>query len=455
MTTTRRACVPWLCGARLLLLLLLSAHVATARDALRSATGGRGAVVAPPGPSAAMALAARVLGEQFARNLSIVISSLGSPPGRDSSRPQRDDHHSAEDNNNNKNDDSSHKNETRDRTDEEFAYYAADGWLFINATSVPTACAALHHYMRLFMNSSVTWGVNRTGYYIEPLVTQFPSTDSSGSGGGQTFVSERATVGQSLERGHVRVIRRQNLGRYRYHMNVCTLGFSTAFWSLDDWHRHIDWMALHGINLPLASTGTEFVWWRTYTEYFNLTSQEVRSYFTGVAFLPWNRMGNIHTWAGPMSESFLKSQATLQRGILRRMRQLGLSPVLPAFDGHVPTALVERFPSSRFTKASDWLGDGSVYSENYLLDPTEPLFSLIAQRFLQIQREEFGISDFYNADMWNEMNPPANASGAYLRRSAEAVYNPIASVNPNATWIVQGWTFFQQQEFWTRGSKAI
>ena len=41
---------------------------------------------------------------------------------------------------------------------------------------------------------------------------------------------------------------------YRYHQNVCTPGYSYVWWQWADWERHIDWMALNGVTLPLAFT---------------------------------------------------------------------------------------------------------------------------------------------------------------------------------------------------------
>ena len=46
---------------------------------------------------------------------------------------------------------------------------------------------------------------------------------------------------------------------WRYDLNYCTYSYSMAFWDWERWEKEIDWMALHGINLPLAITGTETV----------------------------------------------------------------------------------------------------------------------------------------------------------------------------------------------------
>ena len=47
-------------------------------------------------------------------------------------------------------------------------------------------------------------------------------------------------------------------------------------------------------------------------------------------------MGNIGQWAGPLSSQWISSQLTLYQQILRRMRDLGMSPVIPGFTGFVP-----------------------------------------------------------------------------------------------------------------------
>lgn len=48
--------------------------------------------------------------------------------------------------------------------------------------------------------------------------------------------------------------------RFRYYQNVCTFSYSAVWWDWPRWQREIDWMALNGINLPLAFTGQEALW---------------------------------------------------------------------------------------------------------------------------------------------------------------------------------------------------
>ena len=55
---------------------------------------------------------------------------------------------------------------------------------------------------------------------------------------------------------------------------------------INRWEREIDWMALNGINLPLAFSGQEEIWDRIYKSY-GCTQEDMDSHFTGPAYLAW------------------------------------------------------------------------------------------------------------------------------------------------------------------------
>lgn len=66
------------------------------------------------------------------------------------------------------------------------------------------------------------------------------------------------------------------------------------------------------------------------------------------------RMGNIRGFGGPLSANWHNYTIRLQHQILRRMRDLGIVPVLPAFAGHVPRAFAKLFPNANMTKIDPW-----------------------------------------------------------------------------------------------------
>ena len=112
----------------------------------------------------------------------------------------------------------------------------------------------------------------------------------------------------------------------RQDYNVCTFGYTTAFWDWPQWEHELDWMALHGINMPLASVATEAIWQRVWLDE-GISQEELDHYFTGPAFYPWHRMGNVNGWDGPAPKSFFPKQIELQKKIIGAMRELGMQPV--------------------------------------------------------------------------------------------------------------------------------
>ncbi|XP_069490537.1 alpha-N-acetylglucosaminidase [Ambystoma mexicanum] len=234
--------------------------------------------------------------------------------------------------------------------------------------------------------------------------------------------------------------------RFRYYQNVCTSSYSFVWWDWDRWEQEIDWMALNGINMPLAFTGQEAIWQRVYLR-LGLNQSEIDEFFTGPAFLAWGRMGNIHTWAGPLPLSWNLKQLYLQYRILARMRSLGMIPVLPAFAGHVPRGILRVFPEVNVTKLGVWSHFDCTYSCSYLLDPEDPMFQVIGALFLNEQTREFGTDHIYNADTFNEMTP-TSADPAYLSGISSAVFKSMSTVDPDAIWLMQGWLFINEPSFW-------
>jgi alpha-N-acetylglucosaminidase len=232
----------------------------------------------------------------------------------------------------------------------------------------------------------------------------------------------------------------------RFFLNYCTFGYTMVWWNWQEWEHFIDWMALNGINLPLAITGQESVWRQVWME-MGLTDKEVRNYFTGPAYLPWHRMNNIDYWLGNLPMSWLNDQEELQKKIVSRERELNMKPVLPAFAGHVPQELKRLYPDAKISRLSSWGGFTSDYACSFL-DPMDPLFSKIQGLFLAKQKELYGTDHIYGIDLFNEVEPPS-FDPAYLKRVAGGVYKTLAKSDKQAVWLQMTWLFFSDRGNWT------
>lgn len=232
----------------------------------------------------------------------------------------------------------------------------------------------------------------------------------------------------------------------RFFLNYCTFGYSMAFWDWDDWQRFIDWMALNGINMPLAITGQEAVWYKVWKD-IGLKDQDILSYFTGPVYLPWHRMANIDSWNGPLPMEWLENQSKLQQQILSRERELNMKPVLPAFNGHVPAALKRIYPEADIQTLGKWAGFTKEYHCSFL-NPEEPLFALLQKKFLKEQRKLFGTEHIYGIDPFNEGEPPSWKPD-YLNKVSSDLYHTLKEADSEAEWLQMTWMFYFDREKWT------
>ncbi|KPM02285.1 alpha-N-acetylglucosaminidase-like protein 1 [Sarcoptes scabiei] len=255
-----------------------------------------------------------------------------------------------------------------------FIEYHHDG-IQITGTTGVAAANGFHYYLKYYANCSISW----SGDHCELDENQKPPK-----------------IGDVI----TKIIKE----KFRYYLNACTASYSMVWWQWPRWQREIDWMALNGINLPLAFNGQEEIYRRTFL-HFNLTMQEIDDYFTGPAYLAWNRMGNIQSWSGPLSENWHRNQHQLQLKILDRMRNFGMYPVLPGFSGHVPRSFRQKFPEAKINKLANWNHFGSNYSETDFLEPEDPLFVQIGNKFIEEYIDLFDTDHFYSIDLFVEETP--------------------------------------------------
>ena len=301
-----------------------------------------------------------------------------------------------------------------------FELAATGGTVTIRGSGALALSRGFYHYIRNACNSQITWSGAHLS--LPARLPDFPKT---------------------------RVVSPYT---YRQYFNVCTFGYTTVWWDWKRWEREIDWIALHGISMPLAMTGEEAVW-RKVWQSMGISGAELDDFFTGPAFLPWHRMGNVNKHGGPLPQAWIDGQASLQKRILARMRALGMTPVVPAFSGFVPESFTRHHPEARVYDIGAWGGFPIEYG-THMLSPTSPLFREIGKQFIAEYRKMFGTDHYYLADSFNELKVPVSDTARYreLAQFGEAVYSSIAAGDPSGTWVMQGWLFYNDRAFWDKAS---
>jgi alpha-N-acetylglucosaminidase len=298
---------------------------------------------------------------------------------------------------------------------------ASGGRVSIKGSSGVAIARAMYTYLRETCNAMVTW----SGAHFA-LPQRFPDC------------APRRTVCPY---------------QFTQYYNVCTFGYSTPFWDWNRWQRELDWMALHGITMPLALVGQEAIWQRVWKS-IGITQSELDRFATAPAYLPWHWMGNLNRFEGPLPQGWIGQQMELQKMILGRMRELGITPIVPAFSGFIPIGFERVYPEAK-TFTLLWSMDQPKDTKTFILHPSEGgLYKEIGRRFIQEYKAEFGPVEYYLADLFNELVPPVSADhrSEDLAQFGQAVYNGILAGDPNGKWVMQGWLFVDDPKFWDRQS---
>ncbi len=291
-----------------------------------------------------------------------------------------------------------------------FEIEAQNNKIVLRGNNGISIASALNYYLKNIVHCDITWnGTN----LILPKVLPLPDT----------------------------LIRKTTPYRFRYYLNYCTYNYSMSWWDWKRWEKEIDWMALNGINTPLALTGQNSIWDRVYKS-MGFDDKDMESFFSGPAYFGWFWMGNLDAWGGPLPKSWMTSHEDLQKKILERERSFGMTPVLPAFTGHVPPSFKNKFPNAKLKKTS-WVGFPKVS----ILDPSDPMFTEIGKRFITEQTKIYGTDHLYSADTFNENTPPSNDT-TFLSEVSKKVYQSMAMADPKAKWFMQGWLFYHESKFW-------
>ena len=227
------------------------------------------------------------------------------------------------------------------------------------------------------------------------------------------------------------VIEKSTPYAYRLALNENVDGYTSPYWDWPRWQREIDVLALSGINAVLLERGTDSVLYRTFRD-AGYSDAAIRGWLAEPAHQNWQLMGNLCCYAGPMSRALLQKRLASAQKIAARLRELGITPVLPGFYGIVPSDFRQRFPSAHVVPQGKWAG----FTRPGWLDPRDPMFRRLAAAFYRHQRELFGDSGIYDMEIFQEGGA---AGDVPVAPGARAVQAALRAAHPGARWMMLAW----------------
>lgn len=229
----------------------------------------------------------------------------------------------------------------------------------------------------------------------------------------------------------------------RYYLNYCTYSYSCALWTTERWLQEIDWMALHGINMPLMLVGLDAVWYDLYTQEYGYTAAEVSEHVAGPAFQAWWGMINVEGHGGPNPKWWYERSRALCKTMLERMRSFGMTPVLPGFSGSVPVDFGTKCGATEVNNTGTWQG----ITAPGLIGHKSNKWDEVSKKYYAHLASVMGTSKYYSMDVnheggtyLNEKITPLSYADAQKGGFVKALSNTLSTnVSEDAVWVVQAW----------------
>ena len=331
---------------------------------------------------------------------------------------------------------------TLHQTQETFVIGTEDGKILIKGTTISAITTGIGWYLNHIAKVNIAWNslnektvdFGKSGAaYVENINLPLPTTT-------ETHTSD---------------------AKYRYYLNTCTFGYSMTSWTWTRWQQEIDWMALHGINMPLQLVGMEEVWRKFLTledvngnRKYGYTDEAAKAFVAGPAFIAWWAMNNLEGWGGTapgtksggtwegaggvQDDAWYVRQKNLSNSIVTRQRELGMQPVLPGWSGMVPTNFAAKSGYATRGNGGNWAGD---FVRPLLLNVSNANYAEIAADYYACLKDVMGESQYYSMDPFHE------GGGDGTMKDYEALYAAMETAKPGSQWVIQQWQWSATQKY--------
>lgn len=284
---------------------------------------------------------------------------------------------------------------------EHFVVDRAHGRIRVAATTSSALLSGVNTYLDRVAGVDVSWN----GDSLDRLPRRLPLPDNE--------IRQDATVAN------------------RFALNDTDDGYTGAFRNWKDWEHEIDVLALHGIDQVFMPVGAEAVYLETFRR-FGYGDAELLSWIPQPTHQPWWLLQNMSGFPSAVTADLVAERAELGARIAERLRELGITPVLPGYFGTVPPGFAAKVADARTVPQGKWVG----FDRPDWLDPTIPAFARVAEAFYDSSERLFGATTHYKMDLLHEGGAPGPVP---VGPASKAVQDALEAAQPGAIWVFLGW----------------
>ena len=219
-------------------------------------------------------------------------------------------------------------------------------------------------------------------------------------------------------------------GRYRTCFEYTTFSCAACWWNWEKWEKEIDFMAMNGINMPLAVVGTQAVWLKTMDD-LGMKEPLALSGLSGPAFWGWQLSNCFDGYLPQTKRETVEKQIELGRMIIEREKELGMEPILHGFSGYIFRNFIQGKVRARMKKTDEWC----LFPAQYQLSVRDVMFHKIGSMYYRNQKLLLGESKFFMADPFSG-HEPVKREGSFLAGLGTAISKLISAQGEDCVWVL-------------------
>ena len=220
---------------------------------------------------------------------------------------------------------------------------------------------------------------------------------------------------------------------FNYAYNYCTLSYTCTHWDTRRWEQELDRLAMAGYTHVLVTAGLETVW-QNFLREIGYPAAQIPNFIPNPAYAAWWNMGNLEGEGGPVSQTIIRNEARLGRFLVKRMRELGMEPVLQGYVGFLPHDMPADKVKGTIIPQGKWCGH---YNRPAVLQPTAEDFPKFAAAWYKHLKQVYGYQGmFFGGDLFHE---GGSTGGTPLTPAARAVQAAMQKASRGSRWLIQAW----------------
>ena len=206
-------------------------------------------------------------------------------------------------------------------------------------------------------------------------------------------------------------------------------------WGFDRWEKEIDFMAMNGVNTPLALTGSDGVLYKMLKD-MRIPEATIFSFISGSSYWYKQLTGNIFGFLPMNSADYFNKKIAVGKMVTEREKELDMSPVHQGLMLTVPFAFRRHYPKSDLIKLPAWNGFPPAMT---IAADDFGYLRIFNKMYLEFQRDLLGEVHNYIFDPMTDVD--SKGYSTFLDDICDHFKEILEEVDENGVWFVRAKSF--------------